>query len=110
MEVLEPTTARSEGKAWRIVIHSQAVAAISQLTETEQAGVRHSLDSLQQDGIHTTDGVEARRLDSPEPLYLLRLTQAPDVRLIVHVADDTIEVEDVVRPATLRSVFHAHAS
>ena len=109
MEILE-TMARSNARVWRVLIPSQVSAAISQLTDAEQVGVRQGLDSLQREGIRAADGVVARKLDSPEPLYLLRLAGAPDVRLIVHVADDAIEVEDVVRPATLRNVFHAHAS
>lgn len=110
MDTLE-TMAEGHVGGWRVVVPSEAGAAISQLTYAEQEAVRQGLAILQEHGVHSVPPNVVDRLDRPEPLYLLRLPDAPDVRVVVRVVhDNTIEVEDVVRAATLRNVFHAHAS
>ncbi len=111
MNVLETATTQDKVDGWRVVISGEAGAAISQLTDAEQEAVRHGLTILQQYGIHDAPSQSIAKLDSPEPLYALRLPDAPDVRVVVRVTKDTtIDVEDVVRSSTLRNVFHAHAS
>lgn len=110
MEVLNATNPNAEHK-WRIVIPSEAGAAISQLTDTEQDAVRKGLGLLQQAGGAVLDDRDLEKLNTPDPLYLLRLRSAPDLRVVVRVVEaGTIEVEDVVRTTTLRNVFHTHAS
>jgi len=45
-------------------------------------------------------------LNTADPLYVLHVPAAPDVRVVVRLGDDsTIEVTDVVRAATLRNIF-----
>ncbi len=110
MNVLETMT-QDTAYGWRVVIPGEAGAAISQLTDAEQEAVRRGLAILQRYGVHDAPAHSIDKLDSPEPLYALRVPDAPDVRVVVRVAPDaTIEVEDVVRSSTLRNVFHAHAS
>ncbi len=110
MDALE-TMAQRPVNEWDVVIPGEAGAAISQLTDAEQQAVRRGLTILETYGVYGAPRGMVDRLDSAEPLYLLRLPDAPAVRVVVRVVHDrTIEVEDVVRPTTLRNVFHAHAS
>jgi len=110
MTVLETMT-QDNVDGWRVVIPGEAGAAMSQLTDAEQEAVRCGLTILQRYGVHDAPAHLIDKLDSPEPLYALRLPDAPDVRVVVRVAQDTtIDVEDIVRSSTLRNVFHAHAS
>jgi len=105
------TMAPGNVDGWRVVIPGEAGASISQLTDAEQQAVRRGLTILETYGVYDAPPGMADRLDSAEPLYLLRLPDAPAVRVVVRVVHDrTIEVEDVVRPTTLRNVFHAHVS
>ncbi len=109
MDVLKTTRGNANG--WRVVIPGEAGAAISQLTEAEQEAVRRGLAVLQEYGARGGSSLPVDPLNGPDPLYLLRLPDAPDVRVVVRVfPDGVVEVEDVVRPKTLRNVFHAHAS
>jgi len=82
MNVLETATTQDKVDGWRVVISGEAGAAISQLTDVEQEAVRHGLTILQRYGIHDAPSQSIAKLDSPEPLYALRLPDAPDVRLM----------------------------
>ncbi len=110
MELLNATDSGTE-QSWRIVIPSEAGAAISQLSDAEQGAVRQGLHLLQQAGDAIPHVRQLQKLNTPDPLYLLRLPDASDLRVVVRVVEPgTIEVEDVVRTSTLRNVFHTHAS
>ncbi len=53
----------------------------------------------------------ARRLLGDDPLYLMRVPGAPDVRLIVRTGGPDglpLLIEDVVRPGNVLKVFKAH--
>ncbi len=90
---------------WLIVIAGEADVAISQLKANDQQAIAHRLARLQEEGPSLLT-----RLDTADPLYVLHVPAAPDVRVVVRLGDDsTIEVTDVVRAVTLRNIF-AHAS
>lgn len=110
MEILDMRAQRQE-TAWRVVVPHDIGAMFTQLTDAEQDSVHQLLAMLKREGVPMNANDIADRLPGAEPLYLLRVPGAPDVRLIVRIMDATvIEVEDVVRPKTLRNVFHAHVS
>jgi len=80
------------------------VAALDHLTRSERDGVLAAI------GAFSRHEQEGSAIPGTEPLYLLWAT--PEMRVIVRRAnlDGPVEVEDVVRPATLRAFADAHAS
>ena len=111
MEVLEPVGHGTE-RDWRIIIPSRVLGAISQLTGREQESVQALIEGLRQEGIRVlSDRVSVTKIGDAGNVFFVRLPDAPDVRLFVRLVDETtMEVEDIVRPQTLRNLFHAHAS
>jgi hypothetical protein len=108
MEILEQTTP-TEGQKWRVVIPSSVLAAISQLTDSEQEGIRQTFRILQRQGLptHSAD-VEVMRVKQLGEVFVLRASVVPDIRVYARRIDDaTIQVEDIVRERTVRSLFHA---
>ncbi len=104
METSWANTQADQG-GWRIVIAGEADVAISQLKVNDQQAIAHRLARLQEEGPSLLT-----RLKTADPLYVLQVPAAPDVRVVVRLGDDsTIEVTDVVRAVTLRNIF-AHAS
>ena len=80
------------------------VAALDHLSHAERDGVLAAISAFAR---HEREGVA---IPGPEPLYLL--WAAPELRVIARRAslDGPVEVEDVVRPATLRAFAAAHVS
>ncbi len=96
---------RDEGNARlidRLPVH--VVAALDHLTRAERDGVLAAIGAFSR---HEREGAA---IPGPEPLYLL--WAAPELRVVVRRAspDGPVDVEDVVRPATLRAFADAHAS
>lgn len=78
----------------------RVIVALDHLTSAEREGVSAAVDAF------ARRQVDGTRLASPEPLYMLRA--APDVLVIVRREEgQPLEVEDVVRPATLRNFANA---
>jgi len=104
VETLEANTQAVRG-GWRVDITGEADVAISQLAANDQQAIAHRLARLGEEGPSVLT-----RLKTADPLYMLHVPAAPDVRVVVRLGDDsTIEVTDVVRAATLHNIF-AHAS
>jgi hypothetical protein len=76
---------------------AHVVAALDHLTLAEHTGVRTALDAF------TRQERAGEAIPGPDPLYVL--WAAPEVRLIVHRAgpEARVEVEDIARPAKLRT-------
>lgn len=83
---------------------AHVVAALDHLTLPERNGVLAAISAFSR---HEREGTA---IPGPEPLYLL--WAAPEMRVIVRRAtsEAPVEVEDVVRPATLRAFAAAHVS
>lgn len=79
-------------------------AALDHLSHAERDGVLAAISAFAR---HEREGVA---IPGPEPLFLL--WAAPEMRVIVRRASPNVpvEVEDVVRPATLRAFGAAYAS
>lgn len=77
------------------------LAALDQLTRTERDGVLAAVSAFSR---HEREG---NAIPAAESLYLL--WAAPEVRVIVRRTSpsEPVEVEDVVRPATLRAFADA---
>ena len=80
------------------------VAALDHLTRSKRDGALAVIDAFSR---HEREGVA---IPGPEPLYLL--WAGPEPRVVVRCGnpDGPVEVEDVVRPATLRAFADIHAS
>jgi hypothetical protein len=80
------------------------LAALDHLTRAEREGVLAAV------GAFARHELEGSAIPSAQSLYLL--WAAPDVRVIVRRTgpSEPVEVEDVVRPATLRAFAPADAS
>ena len=99
---------RISGQLSRTVIPSRVIAAIDQLTPREQNAVRATLEAIQKDGITATPSIKVDKMDVEDALYYVHAASLPDVRIILRtLGADAIEVVDVVRPETLRNIFHA---
>ncbi len=100
METLQSQQQGNGHKPLVAELPGRVILAFDHLTSKEQEGV---LSTVQTFARGETDGT---RLASPEPLYMLRAT--PDVLVIVRrEAGQPIEIEDIVRPATLRNFANA---
>jgi hypothetical protein len=82
---------------------AHVVVALDHLTRAERDGVLAAI------GAFARREQEGSAIPGAESLYLL--WAAPEVRVIVRRPSptDPVEVEDVVRPATLRAFAQAHA-
>ncbi len=80
------------------------VAALDHVTPAERRGVRAAVEAFAR---HEQEGTA---IPGPDPLFVL--WAAPEVCVIVRRDDPaaTVEVEDIVRPATLRLFAHAHGA
>ncbi|MDQ2831659.1 MAG: hypothetical protein M3Y74_21750 [Chloroflexota bacterium] len=86
----------------------RVVIAYDQLTREEKEGVRTALHILEREGLNAPSHLGLVRLAGLEPLYVL--CAAPEVRVIVRMEPGApVEVEDIVRPETLRNFAHAGA-
>ncbi len=86
----------------------RVVIAYDQLTREEKEGVRTALHILGREGLNAPSHLGLVRLAGLEPLYVL--CAAPEVRVIVRMEPGApVEVEDIVRPETLRNFAHAGA-
>ena len=74
----------------------QVIVALDHLTSEDREGVFAAIHAF------ASDVGKGTRLSGSEPMYILRA--APEVRVIVRREPDApVEVEDIVRPATLRN-------
>ena len=107
MELLiEP--AAQIGDQQRVIVPSRVIAAASQLEPAEQVAVQAALQHLGRVGVQSRPGFSARKLETPDPLYVLYLDAAPEVLVLVRAPNQApIEVVNLVRPETLQSLFHA---
>ncbi len=83
---------------------AHVAVALDHLTRAERDAALAAIGAFER---HEREGAA---IPGPEPLYLLWAT--PEVRVIVRRADSEgwVEVEDVVRPATLQAFADAYAS
>ena len=102
MEVTTPE-ARDDAARRLAGLPAHVVAALDHLTPAERAGVQTALD------LFTRRERTAEAIPGPDPLFVL--WAAPEVRVIVRrsTPEAPVEVEDVVRPATLHTFAQAHA-
>lgn len=102
MEAMRPE-ARDATTRLLAELPAHVVAALDHLTPAERAGVQTALD------LFTRHERTAEAIPGPEPLFVL--WAAPEVRVIVRrsTPEAPVEVEDVVRPATLHTFAQAHA-
>ncbi len=93
-------------------VSADADSALDQLTSQEREYVSDLLRVLEEAGLPTDGNGIARHLRGDDPLYLVRVPGAPDIRLIVRAGGPNglpLFVEDVVRPNNLRKVFKARS-
>ena len=108
MDILVERSART-GQEQRVVVPSRVIAALSQLEGAEQDAVRAAFQMVGREGVRSTTGIDVRKVDAPDPLYVLYLAAAPDVLILARVRPDaSIDIMDLVRPETLRNLFHSH--
>jgi hypothetical protein len=108
MEVLVERSART-GQEQRVVVPSRVIAALSQLESAEQDAVRVAFQLVGREGVRSTAGIDVRKVDAPDPFYVLYLDDAPDVLILARVRPDaSIDIMDLVRPETLLGFFHSH--
>lgn len=107
MELLVEPAAQI-GDRQRVIVPSRVIAAASQLDRTEQTAVQAALQHLGRAGVQPQTGLLARKLETSDPLYVLYLDAAPDVLILVRAPEQgPLEIVDLVRPETLRNLFHA---
>ncbi len=100
--------AQADGQGWRVVVPSRVKAAMSQLEGSEQAAIVETIASLERDGLDNLPGVGVRQLAGGASRYVLSLDDAPDIWIYVRaVQGNPIEVTDIARPETVRSLFHS---
>ncbi len=108
MEILVERSAQT-GQEQRVVVPSRVIAALSQLEGSEQEAVRAAFQMVGREGVRSTAGIDVRKVDAPDPFYVLYLDAAPDVLILARMrADASIDIMDLVRPETLRGFFHSH--
>lgn len=92
-----------------VIVSSQALAAIRQLAETEQAAVLAAAhQSIAEHGLASAPGIHATLVDDAEQVYLLRMDAAPDLRMIAQQLNSTmVEIIDVARAETIQNLAHA---
>jgi hypothetical protein len=108
VEILVERSAQT-GQEQRVVVPSRVIAALSQLEGSEQEAVRAAFQMVGREGVRSTAGIDVRKVDAPDPFYVLYLDAAPDVLILARMrADASIDIMDLVRPETLRGFFHSH--
>lgn len=96
------------GRLGRMLIPSRVIAAIGQLTQSEQDAVHATLETIQRDGLKASSGLRIDKTDADDHLYYVHTANLPDVRIILRVVGEgTINVVDIVRAETLHNIFHA---
>ena len=111
MDVLLPDL-DNHARAVSVHVSADAGAALGQLTSQERERVSDLFRVLEEAGLPAAGNGIAQRLRGDDPLYLVRVPGAPDVRLIVRTSGPNglpLLIEDVVRPDNLRKVFKAHS-
>jgi len=81
VEILVERSAQT-GQEQRVVVPSRVIAALSQLEGTEQDAVRAAFQAIGREGVRSTAGIDVRRVDAPDPFYVLYLDAAPDVLIL----------------------------
>jgi len=102
MEAIAPQP-HGEGDARLVAaLPAHVVAALDHLTPAERTGVRSALEAF------TRHEQQGEAIPGPDPLFVL--WAAPEARIIVRreAPEAPVEVQDIVRPATLRTFAHAH--
>ncbi len=100
--------AQADERARRITVPSRVKAKLGQLESSEQVAVRETFESIERNGLDNIPGVDVRRLATIAPRYVLSLDNAPDVWIYVRTTPgNPIEVTDIARPETVRSLFHS---
>jgi len=108
VEILVERSART-GQEQRVVVPSRVIAALSQLEGVEQDAVRAAFQAVGREGVRSIPGIEVRKVDAPDPFYVLYLDDAPDVLVLARARPDaSIDIMDIVRPETLQNLFHSH--
>lgn len=104
MEAIVPQPRGQENDRLVAALPAHVVAALDHLAAAERSGVHAAIDAF------THQKLQGEAIPGPDPLFIL--WAAPEVRVIVRREDPTApaEVEDIVRPATLRIFAQAHAS
>src|SRR5689334_7873860 len=104
MEAILPQSQADEDPQFIAALPAHVVAALDHVTPAERRGVRAAVEAF------TRHEEEGAAIPGPEPLFVL--WAAPEVRVIVRREDPAaaVEVEDIVRPATLRTFAHAHGA
>jgi len=111
MDVLLPDL-DNHARVVSVRVSADADAALGQLTPQERERVSDLFRVLEEAGLPAAGNGIAQRLRGDDPLYLVRVPGAPDVRLIMRTSGPDglpLLVEDVVRPDNLRKVFKAHS-
>jgi len=108
VEILVERSAQT-GQEQRVVVPSRVIAALSQLEGAEQDAVRAAFQMVGREGVRSTAGIDVRKVDAPDPFYVLYLDAAPDVLILARVHPDaSINIMDLVRPETLQNLFRSH--
>ena len=111
MEAHQEHLRQNEGDEQELLLANppgRVVIAYDQLTREEKEGVRAAFHILEREGLNAPSHLGLVRLAGLEPLYVL--CAAPEVRVIVRMEPGApVEVEDIVRPETLRNFAHAGA-
>lgn len=97
------------GDRTNVIVSSQALAAIRQLTETEQAAILAAAhQAIAEHGLASAPGIRATLVDGTEQVYLLHMDATPDLRMIAQQLNSTmVEIIDVARAETIHNLAHA---
>jgi len=108
MEILVERSAQT-GQEQRVVVLSRVIAALSQLEGVEQDAVRAAFQMVGREGVRSTAGIDVRKVDAPDPFYVLYIDAAPDVLILARARPDaSIDIMDLVGPETLQNLFRSH--
>ncbi len=104
MEAIQPWSQEDQDPQFIAALPAHVVAALDHLTSAERRGVRAAVEAF------TRYEQEGATIPGPDPLFVL--WAAPEVRVIVRrdAPAAVVAVEDIVRPATLRTFAHAHGA
>lgn len=107
MEQVTTQRPSRHGRA-HVVLGEDAVSALLQLPDAERKHITDALDLLADGKITLHEPVASRLKDAPD-IYLLRIPESRDIRVIARVDRDSdqIVIEDVLRASMLAKVFHA---
>ena len=95
------------GDRTNVIVSSQALAAIRQLTDTEQAAILAANHAIAEHGLASAPGIRATLVEDAKQVYLLHMDAAPDLRMIAQQLNSTmVESIDVVRAETIHNLAH----